>query len=674
MKPILTLCFLIALGCCSQPILQEDKNATLLLKKIVSVVEEQHLKPKTIDNTLSKEVFDFYLSQIDPNKEFLTQKDVASLQQYESQIDEELTNGTFVFFNQALQQLKKGIQKAEKYSQIAVNSSLDFSFSEQLEIQSDKLKPAANDKALKERWRKMVKYMVLEQLWTIQNQSPTLGFGEQKKRAVEHVKRLLTSRFQKTNAFTKQERLHQYVNSFLKVHDVQTEYLSKEQKEKWNEDFTRTLVGIGTRLQIIDEYPQVMELTIGGPAWKSQRIEEGDVILKIGELNQAPLDAMGMSIEKVISLLRGKTGTTVQLTVKKANAIIEEIPIARAKIDLDRAMCFLLEDKLQKKKIGYIRLPRFYVGEEGSAADVLTHIELLNEKGIEGIVFDVRNNKGGASRQAIKIMGYFLEGGIVMQGQYRNGTERILEDSDETAQYKGQLLVLTNSRSGSASELFAGTMQDYQRAVIVGGKATFGKGTIQQFVDLETTTNQETHRFGEIKMTVGKFFTASGRSPQYKGIQPDIILPDDDAFVKSGERTYEYSIPHRNLSLTNVSPSVVSSIDLEKLKKLHLQRLKTNERFQLATKKALSIKEGKGNNLLSLDYKRFKLNKEKTTQEKEVFEEIFSPIEGFKISILPQLTTQQDSASILQNQRWIQALQKDPYVYECFWIVSDMLG
>ena len=286
------------------------------------------------------------------------------------------------------------------------------------------------------------------------------------------------------------KRLHEYVNAYLKIHDVQTEFLSKIEKEKWEEDFTRTLVGVGANLQIVNEYPQITELTIGGPLWKSQKAEKGDVILEIKEENQASINVLGLSMKEVIQLLRGKIGTTVRLTLKKENASVEEVAIERDKIDLDRVMSFLLEDRLQKRKVGYIRLPRFYGGKEGCAAHVLEHLELLKANDIEGIVFDVRNNKGGASRQAIEVMGYFLKEGIVMQAQYKGGGERIFEDSDGVASYEGQLLVLTNSRSGSASELFAGTMQDYGRAVIVGGRATFGKGTIQRFVDLENTREE----------------------------------------------------------------------------------------------------------------------------------------------------------------------------------------
>ncbi len=496
----------------------------------------------------------------------------------------------------------------------------------------------------------------------------------QKQVCIQHVKRLLTSKFQKLKAIDSQERLEQYLNAYLKVHDVQTEYLSKAQKEKWTQDFNRTLVGIGARIEIIDEFPQITELTIGGSVWKSQQIEEGDVILKIAESDQAPMDALGMSIEEVIRLLRGQKGSTVHLTLKKRNGQVEEIALVRDEIDLDPAMAFILEDEQQKRKIGYVRLPRFYVGKEGCAAHVLAHLEGLKSDDIEGIVFDVRNNKGGSSREAVEIIGYFLEGGTVMQAKYRNGSHRVLEDEDTEAQYKGELLVLTNSRSGSASELFAGTMQDYGRAVIVGGKATFGKGTIQRFIGLEGTEGERSSSFGEIKMTVGNFFTASGRSPQYTGIESDIVLPDNDAFVESGERVYEYAFPHADLELVKVKQSVTSNIDFIKLQLFHFQRLISNNRFQWANDRALQIKYQQENTLVDLNYEDFKLEKEKAEQYKTNFKEVFGGIEGFKVSPLPQFSNTQDSTVIARNQRWIQMLQRDPYVYECFWIVNDLLG
>ncbi|MGB1241481.1 MAG: carboxy terminal-processing peptidase [Chitinophagales bacterium] len=673
MKPIFLFCLFVTIGCVSQDSPRYNKNAPLILKEITTSIQEQHLQPKAIDNQLSKEIYAYYLTEIDPNKEFLTQKDIAKLKPYETQIDEELTNGTFDFLNQALKQIQKGIVKAKKYSTLAIKSDLDFNSNEQLETNSDKLTFVSNDQALKKKWHKKVKYMVLQQLWMNNKQSNNLSFEEQKQEAVKHVKRLLNSKFQKIKAINQDERLQQYLNAYLKVHDVQTEYLSKIQKEKWNEDFNRTLVGIGARLEIINEYPQITELVVGGPVWKSEQIEKGDVILEIRQKNQASIETLGMSMKEVIELLRGEKGSTVYLTLKKANAAIEEIPLVRNKIDLDPSMAFLLEDEKQKRKIGYIRLPRFYIGEQGSAAHILAHLRKFNTNEIEGIVFDVRNNKGGSSREAIEMMGYFLEGGTVMQGKYRDGTHRIMEDTDDKAQYKGQLIVLTNSRSGSASELFAGTMQDYGRAVIVGGRATFGKGTIQRFVGLETKTEEGVQQFGEIKMTVGKFFTATGRSPQYTGIHPDIILPDNHAFIESGERVLKHALTPTDSETTIVQQSINSPLNLDILKTHHKKRLAQNKRLQWATKKAQQIKDQQEQTLVSLNYEAFKSKQEKTTTFKN-FKETFGNIEGFKVSPLPSPTFVQDSTIILKNQRWIEVLERDPYIHECFWIMNDILG
>ncbi|MEZ4886507.1 MAG: carboxy terminal-processing peptidase [Chitinophagales bacterium] len=674
MKSIFLLCLFTAITCCCQFTLQQDKEAPLFLAQVVKAVQEQHLQPKVIDDVLSKELYDFYLQQIDPNKEFLTQKDIRSLQQYENQIDEELSHSTFHFFNQTLKQLQKGIQKAEKYSQNALEKDLNFSSNEQFESNPDKLDYAANNQALKERWSKKVKYIVLQELWSIENASHRASFEEQKQHAISHAKRLLAIKFQKLKAISKQERLEEYTNAYLKINDVQTEYLSRAQKEKWNEDFTRTLVGIGAQIEIINEYPHITELIIGGPAWKSRQVEKGDVILKIGEDNQPAIDVLGKSIEEVISLLRGEKSSMVHLTLRKTNVVVEEIALVRDQIDLDPTLCFLLEDTLQNRKIGYIRLPRFYGGNEGCAAHVLAQLELLKANGVKGLVLDVRNNKGGSAREAISIMGYFLESGPVMQAKYRDGTHRVFEDTDGEVQYNGKLLVLTNAQSGSASELLAGTMQDYSRAVIVGGRATFGKGTIQRFVDVETVDGEDTLHLGEIKMTIGKFYTASGRSPQYEGIHPDIVLPDNDAFVESGERVYKYAFPPANLEITKVHQSVTSSPNLESLKSLHLQRLTLNQRFQSATQKAQQIKDLQDNTLVDLNYENFKLQQEKTANYSKYSNETFGQIEGFKVIPLLPSTLAQDSASILRNQRWIETLQRDPYVYECFWMVNDLLG
>ena len=361
-----------------------------------------------------------------------------------------------------------------------------------------------------------------------------------------------------------------------------------------------------------------------------------------------------------------------QLTVKKKNGIFKEIEIVRDKIEFDLAMSFILDDSLTKQKIGYIRLPRFYSGNPGSADHVLNEIKTLKKNNVKGIIFDVRNNIGGSAGECRELISYFINEGIIMQSKSANGGINQEYINNPSLQYEGDLLVLTNSRSGSASELFSGTLQDYKRALIVGSKSTFGKGTMQNFIDLNDSENSAS-KFGQIKMSVALFYTASGRSPQSTGIIPDIKLLDDSKYIRSGERCFPFSLPPDALPETIVRQDVNNVKSIEQLKAKSEQRTSTNNRFILAEKKARRLLDVEERNLVSLDIDTYKEQKITEASFEKENKEIFSDIKEFEVSF-DKTAFKQDSTSVLNRKRWIKQIKQDPYIYECYKIINDMIG
>ncbi|MFK8057678.1 MAG: carboxy terminal-processing peptidase [Saprospiraceae bacterium] len=665
----------LTIASCQQPVTIRQVHTTdtaLLIPKIVQAVEEYHFNPRLIDDVLSKDMFTLYIENLDPKKEFFTQTDINQLSKYELTLDEAITTNNFEFFNTAVSLLENGIKKAEKYSAQHLTEAHDFTIQETLETNNSFLTYAANDKDLKDRWRRKVKKYLLDQMLLEENVNPTSTTETLQEKSREKVSSLLAERFKKLEKISDYSRAEAYANSILKVHDYQSQYLSPQEKSKWDANFNRSFVGVGARLALENGYPKVIELTIGGPIWKAKSLKVNDVILKVKEEGATEVDLFGKSVEEVVSLLKGLRNSMVTLTVKDKSDLIKEVNVKRDKIEFDQAMSFLLQGQSSDQTIGYIRLPRFYAGDPGSAAHVLSEIETLKANNVDGIIFDVRDNMGGSAGECRNLIGYFLNDGVYMQTKRSQGNVNQYGDEDPSVQYTGKLLVLTNNKSGSASELFAGTLQDYKRALIVGGKSTFGKGTMQNFVDLEESDSTGAIQ-GQVKMSVGLFYTASGKSPQSTGFTPDISLPDERKYVNSGERSIPFSVPADSLQRTEVNQNINVVKDIATLKANSSERVKASPKFQLADQKAKHVLSLQRSNLVPLNIEAYRKQKALTADLEKKWESIYSKIENFQVSF-DETPFANDSSSVIKRQRLINQLQADPYLYECYQIISDMIG
>lgn len=648
----------------------QTDNPSPVMRQIVETVRLNHLTPREINDDLSKDLFQYYLDQIDPDKLFFTQKEINKLKSYELMLDDEWKNASLAFFDQSAELLKTCITDAEKSCHLALSEEMNLQQTETLETQSAKLEFAKDEDELRERWRQVVKKHVLEVLLALEAKYPNESFEINQKNAIARTAKLYSKEFENLKNREKNTLLESYMNAFLKVHDIQSEYLSREQKARWEAEFARAFFGIGVELKIADGYPKIDELVAGGPAWKSKQLERGDVITHITAADNLAVEVGGLELNEVINLLKGEKGTAVQLTVKTTSNEIREISLIRDKIDMDMTMAFLLQYPLNEKNIAYIRLPRFYDGEEGCAAHILQAITRLNEAKAEGMILDLRDNQGGSAREAIKIMGYFLENGAVMQAEYQNGNHRVFEDTDGVAQFEGKLVVLVNSSSASASELFSGTMQDYGRAIVVGSHATYGKGTIQRFFDLNENLRDDEFSYGEVKLTIGKFFTANGRTIQYKGIHPDIVLPAENQFIPSGERGFPYAFIVEDLPVTPVAQSVCTYSDIEKIKQLSMDRVSQDGRFQIISQRAEVVRDNNTNSVISLNYEKYKAAKDKERVSAESVKNSFIETDGF--AAIPQIANIQDTASVIRHETWKEKIQKDPYILECYRIMNDL--
>ncbi|RZK27879.1 MAG: tail-specific protease, partial [Hymenobacter sp.] len=347
------------------------------------------------------------------------------------------------------------------------------------------------------------------------------------------------------------ETLANYANTIANTYDPHTEYFAPKDKEEFDYQLTGRLEGIGATLREKDGLIYIEEIVPGSASFRQGQLKKGDAILRVAQGATEPVSIEGWHTAKAVTLIRGKKGTEVRLTVKKPDGSTKIIPIIRDVVINEEtyAQSAIINDP-SGKKIGYLRLPGFYAdfnnnGGRSSADDVKKELAKLNAEGAQGIVFDLRTNGGGSLTDAVEMAGLFMPSGPMVQVHDSRGVTNVLNDKDPRVQYTGPLVVLVNKYSASASEILAAAVQDYKRGIIMGSTSTYGKGTVQRVVDLDETLPAELNAlkpFGSLKFTMQKFYRVTGASTQFKGVASDIVLPDVYSYLDQGEKESDYPL------------------------------------------------------------------------------------------------------------------------------------
>ena len=501
------------------------------IRNIVSCVQNNHFQPASIDDKLSEILFVNFIDALDPDKLFFYDHDIVALEKYKYSLDDALKSGTLEFKQEAVNLLRLRIVEAISMIERQPNTLTEK------ELYSHYSSRAATTLEKKQRWKNHLTTETVESYFNTYAQMDTAAFNAEKKAFTEKTKRRILKNLNILLNRSDNDWTTIYVNTYLNLNDNQSAYLTSAEKQKWDESFTRAFIGIGIEFDIPAEFPIIRNITADGPASMSTQIAVGDIILGISDSTGVFVSTANKSSEEITELLCGAEESLVKLKLLKQDRKQIEVDLKRASIAMERLTSYSIMEKNDSKRVGYIQLPRFYEGDHLCSDDLSNALQQLNELSITKLILDLRDNQGGSAREAIKIMGFFLEGGVVMQARYAEGNERTFADPDSTALYTGELVVLVNENSASACELFAGTMQDYKRAIVVGS-TTFGKGTIQRFFEV----NDQSSSIGEVKLTIGNFYTASGRSIQYKGITPDLIIPSESDSIATGERAFRSSL------------------------------------------------------------------------------------------------------------------------------------
>ena len=612
----------------------EDKDQVLM--QLTAHGLKSHFNTQELNDEFSKEAFQEYLQILDPTKRFLTQKDIDELSQYRLQIDDEMKSGESKLLPIAREMIAERVQQAQGYAEEVLKQPFDFTIEERYEPDPEKRDFSQDQEGLREAWRKGLKYQALVRYRTSMQEQEQKEEGERKspgdieKDVREQLKKTYGNVFDAMEKYDKDDRTAEYINAVVGIYDPHTEYLPPEDKENFDISMSGKLEGIGAQLLQSEGEIKVTRIVPGSASWKQKELKEGDVILKVAQGEEEPVDVSDMPLKDAVQLIRGKKGTEVRLTVRKSDGVVKVIPIIRDVVILEEnyAKSATIDDEETERKYGYIKLPSFYAdfknrGGRNSAEDVKLELEKLKKAGVEGIILDLRNNGGGSLVDAVKMSGLFIKKGPIVQIRNSAGKSQIREDEDKSIEWDGSLVVLVNKFSASASEILSGALQDYGRAVIVGSPSTFGKGTVQQFLNLDYFLRSEYDKYkplGSLKLTIQKFYRITGHSTQWKGVTPDVIIPDSYSYM-DGEMDMEYALPWDEIEPTDYEPWP-HKLPLKYIIRRSAKRVRKSEAFELIESNAERLKKLREQTEQSLNYQVFRQTQERLSEEAKKYKGI----------------------------------------------------
>ena len=419
-----------------------------LMRTLLDGLQRMHFEPKELDDKFSKDWFNLYLSDLDGTKRFFTQEDINAFDTYEEKLDDEALAGTYTFFDLSVQKMEAALNKTQGWYKEILAKPLDFTANETVEMDGKKIKWSKNDADLRRRWELMLRYEVLSRTVGEDEKQQKADFkGDKKtfdaleKESREKVLDIYEKWYKRLFKMDRSRRMEIYLNSLTNVFDPHTGYFSPKEKENFDIQMSGKLEGIGARLQSDGEKTSVTEIVPGGPAWKQGELEAKDVVVKVAQGDDEPIDVMGWDIDDVVSKIRGKKGTIVKLTILKPDGVTKEITITRDVVIMEEgfAKSLLLHNDSQTEKIGYIYLPKFYAdftpqGVTSCFDDVKKEVDKLKKDNVEGIILDLRNNGGGSLRDVVKMSGLFVESGPIVQVKSRNRRPEIMSDTDRDVQ------------------------------------------------------------------------------------------------------------------------------------------------------------------------------------------------------------------------------------------------
>ena len=669
----------------------DEPNKDRLLVDLVSyVLDKLHYDPQIINDDFSIKVFDEFIEAVDSQKRFFLESDIEMLSQYRLLIDDQIKSSDITFFNIVYETLLSRISNVEGFYEDILNEPFNFYIDEEINLDYENINYAITLNDLKNLWRKRLKLSALDAFAAKKEidddksdleKNQTLIEEEIENEARSSIKDNLKDFFQFNSELERADWFSIYLNSIVTQYDPHTTYFAPEAKEVFDQNISGKFQGIGARLTKTKQQVEIVEIIIGGPVWRDNLLNVGDIIISVAQSeDEEPTEISLMKLTDATDLIKGEKGTKVYLTVKRVDGGVEQVIVTRDVVELEEtyAKSSIINDNLLK--YGLINLPRFYVdfddyGERNAANDLKKEILNLKTKGISGLILDLRNNGGGSLKTVVDITGFFIEKGPVVQVKSIGGRKEVLRDNDPSILWDGPLIILVNEFSASASEILAAALQDYNRAIILGSKQTYGKGTVQNILDLNNVISGNTYGdLGSLKITTDKFYRVNGGSTQLEGVKSDIIFPNRYSYVDIGEKNLENPLSWDKIdsarynnsgNIFNYSQAISDS----------KERIYNNEYFTIIDEHASWIKSQQDDKIISLNYLIYKddLKSSKSQNDKlKSIEEFESPYK-FEWNNISDKEDNSNNDDIKEKRdRWIKSLKKDIYVNEAMNLLRDL--
>lgn len=707
-----------------------DPREAALARVIVKLLEEEHLLHKRIDDSVSRTAFTAFMERLDATKMFLLKSDREHLAVYTDKIDDQLRSGSLDLAHEGARRYQARVAVVEKMVADILAKPFDFTNDEQVEIDAEKMELAADDNELRERWRKRLELDVLERVLGMEarleadaerkqknaGKAPTSGNAARKSpssppgagsatapdaedderslpiaqipptpegreaKAREDLAKTYSGRFARLKTAGPLDAAADLVNAVSGVLDPHTMYLPPSDKANFDIQMSGSLEGIGAVLREKDHYIEIVEIVPGGASYRHGRLAPGDIILSVAQQGKDPVDTFDMRIDEVVKMIRGPKGTSVKLRIQKPTGTEETLTITRDVVVIEET--YAKGAVIQTKgapALGYIHLPSFYGGRgspRSAAEDVRRLLTEMRGRKVAGVIVDLRSNGGGLLGDAVEMTGQLIDRGPVVMVQDNEGEKEVLSDDRPGFDFDKPVVVMVDRFSASASEIVAGALQDYQRAVVVGTGPTHGKGTVQTLADLDRATGGQVE-LGVFKLTIQQFFRVSGASTQREGVRPDILLPDPAGHIESGERELEHAI-----AWSSIAPAPYTkwpaTWDLPTLSRKSATRVAKHPILAKVATSTAVLKARRADTKLPLSRAAYEARRKEQKAALEAASPDLTKLQpAFTVTTLEnpaakKVEPRPDGKPDDRATRWKDNLARDPWIEEAAHILADM--
>ena len=691
--PLMTLMF-----CFNSPQNDDEKMQTIMVS-VKNTLSYLHYSPKPINDAYSQDVYDKYFEGVDASKRYFLQSDMDEFKKHYTKLDDYLNQGNLIFYKLTIDRLYQRVDEIDKMTQDILSKPINLEENDELVLEPKKRVNPIDSKQQREEWKKYIKYNILQEIETltskeeaqkkkkdsvVNNKLPdTIKYApttaEQKRvKATAEVKDLITDSFRRFKKRKKMDWFTVYMNAYTEVFDPHTNYFSPKNKEEFDAQFTGKIIGIGALIQEKRGYLYLGELTIGAPAWKSKQLTAGDKILKVkSKPNEEPVNVVGMLSDEAVRLIRGEKGTPVTLTVEKKDKTIKEVTMIREEVAIEDTFArSIVVNSKNGKKYGFIYLPSFNVDFEdpkgrNASDDIKAELIKLKKENVEGIILDLRSNGGGSLTEVGDIMGLFMNAGPYVQVKDSRGKIQVLSNKSNDPIWTGPLVVMQNELSASASEILAGAFQDYGRAAVIGSPSSFGKGTVQTFVELNRFLNTNDD-FGALKLTIQKFYRVSGESTQRKGVEADLKMKDFFSYAEVGERFDQFALPWDKIETTSYKK--LTGLNIPQLQAELDKQLADNNNYKMLQESAEWKEALDKEETITLNQTKFNELMKKRKAQIDKFKGLDKFNNGLKFTLHTDEAERikKDEAFAKKTENWRKNLERDFYLEETVDVLSKI--